>query len=270
MHQEDYAIEGGRPGKERLDLLSDVFRPTTRRLLERAGLAPGMRCLDVGCGGGGVTLDLARRVGPEGRVVGLDFDPAVLALARADAASRGLDNVEFRTGNAMALDLAGQFDLVYARFLLTHLPRPEAALAAMVTAVRPGGVVVVEDIDFSGQFCEPECPAFATYLRLYREVVLRKGGDPDIGRRLPTLLRAAGIPRVNPRAVQHLHERGRAKLLSLVTLRRIAPAVRAEGLADQHELRATIDALDAFTVRRDSMIGLPRIFQVWGTRPAGG
>lgn len=270
MPQRDYVIEGGRSGKERLGLLSDVFRPTTRRLLDRAGLAPGMACLDLGCGGGNVTFDMAERVGPGGSVLGIDFDGTILDLTRADAAARGLANVELRQGDAHAPPVDRQFDFVYARFLLTHLPRPEAALSAMVAATRPGGILAIEDIDFAGQFCHPRDIAFSAYLRLYDQVARRSGADPDIGRRLPQMLRAAGIPRVYPRLIQHVHERGKGKSLSLVTLARIAPAVIAAGLATPAEMRGHIDALDAFTRRTDTMIGLPRVFQVWGVRPRGG
>src|SRR5215510_3163017 len=70
----DYVLRGGDAGAERLRLLAQVVWPTTERLLDRAGVAPGMRCLDVGCGIGAVTVELARRVGPSGHVLGIDFD----------------------------------------------------------------------------------------------------------------------------------------------------------------------------------------------------
>jgi hypothetical protein len=137
----------------------------------------------------------------------------------------------------------------------------------MASAIRPGGAVVVEDIDFAGHFSHPDCPAFRRYVTLYVEATRRLGGDPEIGRRLPALFRAAGLPRPNTRIVHLAHERGRAKMLSLVTLRRIAPAIERTGLATAEEVRALIDELDAFTGRSDTLIGLPRIFQVWATRP---
>src|SRR5262245_4411509 len=122
----DYIIRGGVPGRERLRLLSRVLRPTTLALFERVGVRPGMACLDVGCGGGDVTFDLARAVGPEGRVVGIDLDGAKLDLARQEAGEQGLGNVEFRRADVTADDLDGSFDVVYARFLLTHLRDPAA------------------------------------------------------------------------------------------------------------------------------------------------
>lgn len=229
MRQSDYVIEGGRHGKERLSLLSDVFRPTTRRLLARAGLSPGMRCLDVGCGGGDLTLDLARRVGPDGSVLGIDFDATIVALARADAEAR---NLAFLAADARTIGGLGPFDLVYARFLLTHVPDPDAVLSTMIRLTRPGGSVVVEDIDFAGQFSYPECPAFRRYLTLYSEATRRLGGDPEIGRRLAAMFRTAGMPRASTRVIQLAHERGRGKTLSLVTLRADRAGGRASGAGD--------------------------------------
>lgn len=86
-----YAIDGGLDGKRRLDLLAEAMRPTTLALLGRVGLAKGHRCLDLGCGGGHVAIDMARVAGPGGRVVGVDFDASVVELARADAAEAGVD-----------------------------------------------------------------------------------------------------------------------------------------------------------------------------------
>ncbi|MGB7977103.1 MAG: methyltransferase domain-containing protein [Roseiarcus sp.] len=94
-----YAIAGGKEGKERLDLLSDAMRATTLELLDSAGLASGDQCLDAGCGGGHVTLDMARIIGPSGHVMGIDFDPHVLEFARADAKEAGAGNIEFVTAD---------------------------------------------------------------------------------------------------------------------------------------------------------------------------
>src|SRR5262245_28373431 len=131
MPETHYIIRGGVEGRERLRLLSRVMRPTTLSLFDRIGLRPGVRCLDVGCGGGDVAFDLARIVGPEGGVVGVDVDETKLELARHEAAARQLGNVEFRRSQIGAGELGSGFDVVYARFLLTHLKDPLAVLAAM-------------------------------------------------------------------------------------------------------------------------------------------
>src|SRR5262245_9133270 len=135
-----YVIAGGKEGKERLKLLSEAMLPTTVQLLQWRGICEGMKCLDVGCGGGFVTLLMANLVGPRGRAVGTDMDGAILALAREDAEAERYENVEFRHVDASICPEEWEYDLVYARFLLTHLSDPEKCLNTMLNACKPGGM----------------------------------------------------------------------------------------------------------------------------------
>jgi ubiquinone/menaquinone biosynthesis C-methylase UbiE len=97
-----YAIRGGKEGKKRLDLLARVLLPTTAQLLDRADLIITMKCLDVGCGGGHIAISMAVAVGPEGRIIGTDTDPKILALAREDAEAAKVTNVKFQQLDACA------------------------------------------------------------------------------------------------------------------------------------------------------------------------
>ena len=119
--------------------------------------------MDVGCGGGHVTISMARVVGPEGRVIGTDTDADILALAREDAEAAKITNVEFQQQDACACLWHGEFNVAYARFLLSHLSEPNTCLAAMVQACAPGGIIVIEDTDFAGSFCYPTCAAYDRY-----------------------------------------------------------------------------------------------------------
>src|SRR5262245_11424540 len=123
-----YVIRGGLEGRERLRVIARVMHPSTSVLFDRLGVASGQRCLDVGCGGGDVTLTLARRVRPYGSATGVDIDDTKLAIARSEAAQAGAKNVEFRHCDIRADPIGTTFDLVYARFLLTHLSDPSAAV----------------------------------------------------------------------------------------------------------------------------------------------
>src|SRR5262245_46074944 len=152
MGSDRYVIRGGMHGRERLRVLAEEYGPSTRALLERAGVSAGTSCLDVGCGGGDVTLELARMVGPSGRVVGVDFDAAKIEIARREAAQQGLSNVTFEVRDVATWEPDVPFDLVSARFLLTHLRDPASLLAALFRHLRPHGVIAVEDIDFRGHF----------------------------------------------------------------------------------------------------------------------
>jgi ubiquinone/menaquinone biosynthesis C-methylase UbiE len=257
-----YIIHGGLEGKERLAVLGRVLRASTLSWLERAGLAPGMSAIDLGCGGGDVTLELARRVDAQGRVIGVDMDETNLALARRDAEAAGLGNVHFQVLRAEAWGEVLQYDLLYCRFLLSHLADPADMLRRMLAAARPGGVAVVEDVDFRGHFCYPPCAGFDRYVELYRAAAARQGADADIGPKLYQMLLDAGWRNVELNVLQPAFADGEGKQLALLTLINIADAVLDEELATASELQTAIDELTAFTADPRTVIGLPRVFQL--------
>jgi ubiquinone/menaquinone biosynthesis C-methylase UbiE len=266
---ERYVIRGGRAGYERLQLLARVHWPATAELLERAGVSPGMHCLDLGCGGGDVTFELGRLVGPDGRVTGIDMDEVKLALARGSAAQQRLANVQFRVANVNDWNEPDRYEVVYCRLLLEHLSRPVDLLRRMWDAVRPGGVIVVEDADFDGLFCDPPNLGFDVYARSYPSLLERGGGDAAIGRKLHRYFCEAGIPSPNLHLTQVVNYTGEAKSLALSTLEATADAMVAEGLSTDVEVRAALASLAAFTDDPATIVGEPRVFQLWSQRPSG-
>jgi len=263
--QPDYVLRGGARGAERLRLLAAVKWPTTKTLLDRVGLRQGMKCLDVGCGIGAVTLKMAEIIGPSGVAVGLDLDEGCLSLARNEAHRLGL-NAEFRPGTVTELREESAFDLVFGRFVLTRLREPEKALTRMAQATRPGGLVVVEDIQFTGHFCHPACPAFDRYVTLYQEVVQRKGGDPNIGPRLLEMFLDTGLEDVELDVIQPTYRQGPGKQIAAVTMEHIREAVVGAGMASDEEIDTIVAELGSFASNPRSLMSLPRIFQVWGKR----
>ncbi|MGY1661158.1 methyltransferase domain-containing protein [Geodermatophilus sp. SYSU D00705] len=155
-------------------------------------LRPGLDLLDVGCGPGTITVDLAARVAP-GRVVGLDLSPAPLEEARAAAAAAGVD-VTFAVGDGYALDAPdGSFDVVHAHQVLQHLTDPVAALREMARVCRPGGVVAVRDVDHATFTWFPADGGLDRWLELYHAVARHNAAEPDAGRRLLAWAHAAGL-----------------------------------------------------------------------------
>ena len=261
-----YAIRGGKEGKKRLDVLARVLRATTAQLFDRVGLARGMKCLDVGCGGGHVAILMAHIVGPEGRVIGTDTDAEILALAREDAEAANVTNIEFQQLDARACPWCKEFDVVYARFLLSHLHEPENSLAAMVAACKPAATIVIEDTDFAGSFCHPKSAAHEQYKELYQQLVQRRGGDANIGPKLPAMLRRERVKDVEVNIIQPAHIHGEGKLMAPITMARISDALTTEGLATEDEVQQILTELDHIAVDSETVISLPRIFQVWGKR----
>jgi ubiquinone/menaquinone biosynthesis C-methylase UbiE len=261
-----YAIRGGREGYDRLKLLARARWADTSDFLDRVGVRPGMRCLDLGCGGGEVTFELARLSGPEGLVVGLDMDEVKLALGRETAEERGLANVEFRPADVVNWNEPDSYDLVFSRFLMHHLPEPVGLLRTMWAAVRVGGALAVEDADFDGLFCDPPNDGFDFFARTYAEVLDRRGGDASAGRKLYRYFREAGIPEPQMALVHTVHTSGEGKTLTLSTLEATAEAILAEGIATDDELRSAIASFTAHTLDPTTVVGEPRIFQLWSRR----
>jgi ubiquinone/menaquinone biosynthesis C-methylase UbiE len=263
---EQYVIRGGKRGYERLQVLARNWLPTTSALFDRAGLGPGMRCLDLGCGGGDVTFELARRVGPAGQVTGVDMDEVKLDLARQAAAAGGFSNVEFRALDIYDWAEPDSYDLVYCRNVLQHLSRPVDVLRAMWAAVRAGGVIVVEDADFEGSFCDPPNEGFAFWVDAYQRVLRAHGGDPLSGRKLHRRFRDAGIPAPELTVVQRADVTGEAKTLPHSTVEASAEAIIQAGIASAGQLRAALASLADFAMDPGSVCGSPRLFQAWSRR----
>jgi 2-polyprenyl-3-methyl-5-hydroxy-6-metoxy-1,4-benzoquinol methylase len=155
-------------------------------------LRPGLELLDVGCGPGTITVDLAARVAP-GRVLGLDVSADPLDEARATAARAGVA-VTFGVGDVYGLAVPDDsFDVVHAHQVLQHLTDPVAALREMARVCRPGGVIAVRDVDYAATTWFPLDPRLDDWLALYRRVARRNEAEPDAGRRLLAWAHAAGL-----------------------------------------------------------------------------
>jgi len=264
---DSYAIEGGEEGKRRLDLLAQIMRPTTRRLLDEVSVGHGQACLDVGCGGGHVTLDLAGLVGPTGWVIGVDIDSSILELARRDAMAAGIDNVLFKAIDARTVE-GGPFDLIYARFLLSHVERPEEVLEHLAGLLADGGAMVLEDIDFSGCFCHPRHQAYDRFVELYVAAVEAGGGDANLGKRLPSLVRGTALHEVRWNVFQPVHAEGPNKQIQAVTMEKIGPALLRHGLATTDEIEEILTSMRAFAADPETLVATPRMVQVWAKAQA--
>ncbi|SDJ53615.1 class I SAM-dependent methyltransferase [Streptomyces indicus] len=155
-------------------------------------LKPDHRILDVGCGPGTITADLAALV-PQGHVTGVEIAAGVLDQARATAAERGLDNVEFEVADVHGLQYADDsFDVVHAHQVLQHVGDPVQALREMRRVTRPGGIIAVRDSDYAGMVWYPELPVLDEWQALYQRVARANGGEPNAGRRLKSWALAAG------------------------------------------------------------------------------
>ncbi|MCJ1463706.1 hypothetical protein MMC07_002315 [Pseudocyphellaria aurata] len=158
-------------------------------------LQPSMHILDIGCGPGSISVDLAALV-PEGQVIGVETSPEVLESARTLAAERGVKNVRFETGDIHALDYPDNtFDVAHAHQVLQHVGDPVQALREMRRVVKPGGLVAARATDFSIMTWYPDIDGLKDWQKLYLQVARSNGGEPNAGRRLHAWARQAGYDR---------------------------------------------------------------------------
>ncbi len=267
INMSEYAIHGGDEGKKRLALLSRTVGPGTETFLEAAKLQAGMNCLDLGCGGGEVTLTIAERVGVHGHVTGVDMDERKIQLAAKDAERKGVKNVRFKVLNAYELADESTYELVYCRFLLSHLSKPKTVLQNIWVALQPKGLLLIEDTDFSGHFSYPSSRAFNRYVSIYQRLLKKRGADANLGQKLVRLLQEAGFVDVEVQVSQPVHLEGEGKLMVEMTFDGISKALIEEGLISASEAKKVHTGLVNFRKRSDSLMSLPRIFQVSGRRP---
>jgi 2-polyprenyl-3-methyl-5-hydroxy-6-metoxy-1,4-benzoquinol methylase len=192
-----YALGHSDAEVERLLLQARLYDDYTEHALRQAGLRPGMRVLDVGCGPGDVSFVASRLVGPAGTVLGVDASADIIELARTRAAEHGVTSVRFEQTTVGDLALDEPVDTVIGRLILMHLPDPVATLRQLAGLVRPGGVIVFSEFDMTGARSVPDLPLWQgardTIISIFTGLDL----DPTFAATLPTLFRQAGLH--NPR-----------------------------------------------------------------------
>jgi ubiquinone/menaquinone biosynthesis C-methylase UbiE len=180
---------------QRLRDQARMWQVATEQVLDAAGLKPGMSALDVGAGPGAVMRLMATRVGPKGKVTGIDIDGKLGAEALAELRAEGGAEFAFIQGNVLELETVpgAPFDLTFCRLLLMHLPDPSAVLETMHGWTKPGGMVVAQEFDFGAIAVEPVCPPMAEFNRLFEGVFRGLGRNMRAGRQLPAQFEAAGL-----------------------------------------------------------------------------
>lgn len=158
-----------------------------------AQLAPGQDLLDVGCGPGTITLDLAKRIAP-GRAVGIDFSADVIATARENLHSSGATNAVFDVGSTYELNFAdSSFDVVFAHQVLQHLHDPVSALREMRRVLKDGGLLAIRDSDYGAFTWAPADPRLDRWMQIYQQLTRKNGANANAGRVLPVWIREAGF-----------------------------------------------------------------------------
>jgi SAM-dependent methyltransferase len=184
---------------ERLATQARLIDPITRRTFLAAGLAPGMRVLDVGSGAGDISFLVAELVGGSGEVVGVDRSPIAIRAATTRLASLFLPNVTFVEGDPAELKFERPFDAVVGRYVLMFQPNPVAMLRGLAAQLSTGGLLVFHEIDWNGVRSDPAVPTHDRSCEWMVKTIAQSGADPRLGAKLAALMKAAGLPAPNLR-----------------------------------------------------------------------
>lgn len=184
---DSYVLGNQKSEIERLDLQATFFEPFAREALQKAGIARGMKCLDVGCGSGSVTRLMADMVGPEGRVTGVDVDDKYLQYCKSINTHA---HVNFMHQDICSATQSGAYDIAFSRFMFVHLKDPRSAVRAMKDQVKNGGRVIIQELDHSEDswLCHPHEECVNMLREAFVNLVKKTGGDPLSGRKLYKML----------------------------------------------------------------------------------
>jgi SAM-dependent methyltransferase len=255
MASDDGGYVLGRSAAETRRLIhqSQLYHPATRRLLEAAGVGPGMRVLDLGSGAGDVALLAGELVGPGGEIVGVELDTALIDTARARADALGYDHVHFVAGDARALPVAGPFDAVISRFFLVFHADPATLLREVARHLRPGGLVICQEHDFvSPPVSVPESPTWEQFWRWLRAIFAANDFDLALPYRFPVIYRDAGLtlPQLRHEAPVGYDAEWLGYVYAAGTLRSLLPMLERHNIATAAEVN-----VETFAARLHAEVG---------------
>ena len=268
----DYVLGRSSEEYERLRAQARVWEAATARLLDRVAVGVGARCLDAGCGPGETMRLLAQRVGPTGRVQGVDIDEALgrqaLAMLHADG-QRQCDFAvaDLEDGTPIA---GGTYDVVYARLLLFHVADPIRVLRLLWRAVAPGGHLIVHDYDLGSTDVQPELATMQEWKRVALGAFALAGRDIRIGLRLPSFFASAGVGAPDGTDVTgRLDTLGAGAAMVTAVYRSLLPAATSYGLisGDDGERWLTEFAADVAAHGDDPLLW-PLLVGAWKQKTA--
>ena len=256
---------------DRLIRQAAFYGDLTGHTLRTAGLAPGMRVLDVGCGAGDVSFLAASIVGPSGVVVGVDQSAEAIALAGSRAHQAGAANVTFKTGDITRLGHEHEFDAVIGRLVILYLGDPVAGVRAFSRYVKRGGLIYFQEFCMPGIMSVPPVPLYAECVRLINEAFARAKIELYIGIRLPAIYRAAGLPSSSSLAMSRIETGAQSGAYAYLaeTIRSLLPLIEKTGVASKGDvdIDTLADRLRDEVVLHDAVVHLPELIATWARVP---
>jgi ubiquinone/menaquinone biosynthesis C-methylase UbiE len=269
-----YALGYSESEFRRLEFQGALFRDFTEDVLRRAGLERGMRVLDIGCGVGDVSLLAADLVGPSGEVLGIDRSEDALDVARRRAAAAQHNNVRFAATELDAFSTRRKFDAVIGRLILAYMPDPVAALQRLLPFIRPGGIVVFQEMVAPLARSIPDGPQFSLCCKWILDTFERAGFDNDMGGKLLATFLAAGLPAPQMIAAARVEGSAQSPVYDYIAavLRSLLPMTEQVGVATAAEvdIDTVAERLRSEAVANNTCIVLPPLVGAWTRLPSAG
>ncbi|MFL6033313.1 MAG: class I SAM-dependent methyltransferase [Rubrobacteraceae bacterium] len=273
-HEGDAIYAPGYSEEERQRLIEQAgfFGGFTERLLVDAGIGPGMRVLDVGCGVGDVSLLVASLVRPEGAVLGVDSNPLALGHARERVSAMGLTNVDFVEGNIRDLAFDEPFDAAVGRLVLMYLADPAATLRRIAALLRPGGIIAFQELTLTESgLTYPEAPLLQRTGTLINETFRRAGMEMEMGLKLYPAFIAAGLPAPAMRAERPIGggpDFPGYRWMAQIT-RSILPLMEQLGVANAEniDVETLVERLREEVVGSGGVVAMPTLMGAWARKP---
>ncbi len=265
----NYPIERREGEVERLRMQAAAIEFDAGVMLEQIGVSSGWRCLDLGCGPGGILELLSVRAGPTGQVIALDADPVFLEHARVLARDRRRGNIEFVQGDAYNTGLPrGSFDFVHVRFVASTVGRHQDLIGEAVALACPGGIVAFQEPDISTLKCYPPHAAWDRLAQVLEQVFVSAGNDVRLAQQLYQLVRRAGLENVQyrPFLVGFRSDDRMADYLP-ATVESVRRTILRHELIAEEELNAALAACRRHLADPDTVSTYVTVAQVWGRRP---
>ena len=264
-----YVLPTGPQDAARLDLIHAVYAPISYRGLEAARIEDAKRAADIGCGTGTISRWMAAHIGSTGQVDSIDISEEQIEVARNSPSAPDSAPIHYRVGSAYDPRLPAQeYDIVFCRLVLCHLREPEKALDQMARLLKPGGRVVLIDMDLRDIFTMPSCEAFSAF---HREVTApleaKLHVDYSIGLRLPELLGAAGLSPDAVLADQPIYKDGPEKFLWTTTWTSVLQRAVPEGVISLERGSEIISILEQHIKDPTTWMAVAKMFAAVGSRP---
>jgi len=266
----EYVLGASTPERQRLLMQCELFKPEARSMLDQIGVGRNWWTIDVGCGPMGILDLLAESTGPGAEVIGLERDPNMLEFGHELMEERGLNSVRLIQGDAHDTGLPqSSFDLAHARLVLVNVPDPMGVVAEMTKIVRPGGWVALQEVDWISWVCEPSHPAWTKLLDINAEIWRKRGMDVFVGRRLPGLLKKAGLKDIQSKVHTPVYQYPHPYAHLLLTFSKINRSEMIEkGYVSEAEYIDLTESLEAHIADPGTFITWSLFCQAWGRKAA--